>query len=163
VGSILRHLVATAVFEFCPLELIDGLEDLQGLAGVEAFVAMEGGQEVALVEHPPIGQLGIAGEEGAGVGFEAVAEGPIHFAVAGGEDEAVVEFAEGGVGDAGGIAAGAGFVGGGGFRGHAEFAGVEVVLAGVLGGLAFAFRGAGAGGFEGVGAIGGEAAFRDLG
>jgi hypothetical protein len=154
---------ARAVFEFRSLELIDGLEDLQGLAGVEAFVAMEGGQEVALVEHPPIGQLEIAGEEGAGVGFEAVAEGPIHFAVAGGEDEAVVEFAEGRVRDAGGIAAGAGLVGGGGFRGQGEFAGVEVVLAGVLGGLAFAFRGAGTGGFAGVGAVGGEAAFRDLG
>ena len=41
VGSIVRRLVARAVFELRSLELIDGLEDFQGLAGVEALVAME--------------------------------------------------------------------------------------------------------------------------
>jgi hypothetical protein len=53
---------------------------------------MEGEEESVLVEHPPDGHLGVAGIEAVGVGFEAVAVGPVQFAVAGEEDEAVVEF-----------------------------------------------------------------------
>jgi hypothetical protein len=145
------------------LELFDGGEDCEDLAVVETLVAMEGEEESVLVEHPPDGHLVVAGIEAVGVGFEAVAVGPVQFAVAGGEDEAVIEFAEGGVFDVGGVAEGASVVGRLGVGRHPEFFSVEVVLAGVLGRLAFAFGRAGAGGFAGVGAVGGEAAFGDLG
>jgi hypothetical protein len=145
------------------LELFDGGEDFEDLAVVETLVAMEGEEESVLVEHPPDGHLGVAGVEAVGVGFEAVAVRPVQFAVAGGEDQAVIELAEGGVFDVGGVAEGASVVSGLGFGGHPELLGIEVVLAGVLRRGAFAGGRAGAGGFAGVGAIGGDAALGDLG
>jgi hypothetical protein len=42
-----------------------------------------------------------------------------------------------------------------------ERVGVEEVLAGILGGAGFAFGGPGSGGFAGVGAVGGDAVWRD--
>ena len=102
----------------------ESFQEVHDLPGVEGLMAMESTEEAVLFEHPVDGHLRVAREEVVGVSFEAVPEGPVQFAVADGEDDAVVEFADGGVLDVGGVAAGAGFIGGRGFGGHGELAGV---------------------------------------
>jgi len=90
---------------------------------------------------------------GEGGGFEGPAAEEAPAADGHGFDEVVLVL--GGGLEAAGVGGEEGVEAGGGFAGEEDGAGEETVGDGVLGGVAFAFRGAGAGGFLGVRAVGG--------
>ena len=135
-------------------EVEEGAIALSGLAVDPALIAAEGAEEGAVVALAGEGVRG--GHEFV---VEAIDEGSVVHVVgaeegaAGGEglEFGVVEF----LGDEAGEANG--FVCEG--KRELEGFGVEAVLVGVLRGALFAGGGAGAGGFEGVGAVGGELFF----
>ncbi|HXE65000.1 MAG TPA: hypothetical protein VN519_15760 [Bryobacteraceae bacterium] len=91
---------------------------------------------------------------GEGGGFEGPATEEPPAADGHGFDEVVLVLGDGL--EAAGVGGEEGVEAGGGFAGEEDGAGEEAVGDGVLGGVAFALRGAGAGGFLGVRAIAGE-------
>jgi hypothetical protein len=142
--------------------VLDGLDDGVEAAAVAGLVAMEGDAEAVEFEDGPVGEFAIVRIHGVGLVIEGVLVGPGDVAVGLSDPELKVEGAQDGFlvlrRDAFGAGDGPGLEFG---REGMDF-GVEAVLAGVLGDAVFAFGGAGTGGFEGVGAIGGEAAFGNV-
>lgn len=142
---------------------MNGLEYSVETAAVDGLVAMEGKAEAFQLEDGPDGGLGVTWIHGIGLVVEGVLVGPEDFAVGLGDPEPVVECAEDGVRVLGGDSFGTGEDPGLEFGGEGVDFGVKAVDAGVLGDFVLTFRRARTRGLQRIGAVGGEAAFRDLG
>ena len=129
------------------------------MAGVEA---VEGFQAGFVGEVVDVGFVGVSMALGDPIVEEAVLVGPEEFLVAGGDEELIAGGAKDGVLDVDGVAVGAVVEEGLVMGSQRVEAGVEAVAAGVLRDTAFAFGRVGAGGFAGIGAVGGESAFAPL-
>jgi len=129
--------------------------DADGLGVEVGVVAVEGGDVVAVGEVPAdavfVDQFEVFGAEVDEVLLAAVDVDAL-------EDEGAEVGIVNGLGELMGALEGPLFP----LVRHLEFAGIEVVLAGVLGDASLAGLGAGTGGLEGIGAVGGEALWRDL-
>jgi len=141
------------------VEFVDGDDEGVEAAGVAVLKTLEGEEEGFLAEDCVVGKVSIVGVGGVGLGVEVVLDGEGEFAVAVFDPELVVELAEGGIGvlrrdgeRALVVEGGEGGVEGMDLR-------IETMAARILGDALFAGGRAGTGGFAGVGAVGGEAAF----
>ncbi|MBI5083128.1 MAG: hypothetical protein HZB13_00815 [Acidobacteria bacterium] len=106
--------------------------------------------------EPVEGTVGVTGETGVGGEGEVVLEGVVLADEGAEEFDLLIMVAGERVRELGGLAAGFIEDGGGLKWGEGVLAGVDAMAAGVLGAAELAAEGTGAGGLEGIGAIGGE-------